>query len=121
MRISDWSSDVCSSDLRIRRHPEQDLSQPPNRNFRVRRRDRLLACRRLREYRSDQGPEDPVIVHSGGCPGDAGDHSGIRAVTWLKSKLSWACLSASVGLRSEARRVGKEWVSTCRSRWAPYN
>src|SRR3546814_1821330 len=22
--------------------------------------------------------------------------------------------------RSEARRVGKEWVSTCRSRWAPY-
>src|SRR3546814_19686919 len=22
-------------------------------------------------------------------------------------------------IRSEARRVGKEWVSTCRSRWAP--
>src|SRR3546814_14681168 len=22
--------------------------------------------------------------------------------------------------RSEERRVGKEWVSTCRSRWAPY-
>src|SRR3546814_16413570 len=22
-------------------------------------------------------------------------------------------------LRSEARRVGKEWVSTCRSRWSP--
>src|SRR3546814_11956662 len=27
----------------------------------------------------------------------------------------------SVGVsRSEARRVGKEWVSTCRSRWSPY-
>src|SRR3546814_13403218 len=24
-------------------------------------------------------------------------------------------------LRSEERRVGKEWVSTCRSRWSPYN
>src|SRR3546814_14420763 len=24
-------------------------------------------------------------------------------------------------LRSEERRVGKEWVSTCRSRWLPYN
>src|SRR3546814_10986612 len=24
------------------------------------------------------------------------------------------------GSRSEERRVGKEWVSTCRSRWAPY-
>src|SRR3546814_20860265 len=23
--------------------------------------------------------------------------------------------------RSEERRVGKEWVSTCRSRWAPYH
>src|SRR3546814_11791486 len=23
-------------------------------------------------------------------------------------------------LRSEERRVGKEWVSTCRSRWSPY-
>src|SRR3546814_15542163 len=26
-----------------------------------------------------------------------------------------------VHARSEERRVGKEWVSTCRSRWAPYN
>src|SRR3546814_13468919 len=27
-----------------------------------------------------------------------------------------------VGLaRSEERRVGKEWVSTCRTRWSPYN
>src|SRR3546814_18548135 len=24
-------------------------------------------------------------------------------------------------IRSEERRVGKEWVSTCRSRWSPYN
>src|SRR3546814_11100624 len=23
--------------------------------------------------------------------------------------------------RAEERRVGKEWVSTCRSRWAPYH
>src|SRR3546814_10934363 len=26
-----------------------------------------------------------------------------------------------LGVRSEERRVGKECVSTCRSRWAPYN
>src|SRR3546814_7829183 len=24
-------------------------------------------------------------------------------------------------IRSEERRVGKEWVSTCRSRWSPYH
>src|SRR3546814_15625824 len=29
--------------------------------------------------------------------------------------------SALVGLRSEERRVGKECVSTCRSRWSPYH
>src|SRR3546814_13905199 len=27
----------------------------------------------------------------------------------------------NVGLRSEERRVGKECVSTCRSRWSPYH
>src|SRR3546814_16479330 len=27
----------------------------------------------------------------------------------------------SVALRSEERRVGKECVSTCRSRWSPYH
>src|SRR3546814_11423263 len=29
--------------------------------------------------------------------------------------------STSVGMRSEERRVGKECVSTCRSRWSPYH
>src|SRR3546814_15654971 len=28
---------------------------------------------------------------------------------------------AAVGARSEERRVGKECVSTCRSRWSPYH
>src|SRR3546814_12809500 len=30
-------------------------------------------------------------------------------------------LAPSDGERSEERRVGKECVSTCRSRWSPYN
>src|SRR3546814_13433120 len=30
-------------------------------------------------------------------------------------------LAPIVAPRSEERRVGKEWVSTCRSRWAPYH
>src|SRR3546814_17395693 len=29
--------------------------------------------------------------------------------------------SAAAGTRSEERRGGKEWVSTCRSRWWPYH
>src|SRR3546814_18906580 len=30
-------------------------------------------------------------------------------------------IDALTAQRSEERRVGKEWVSTCRSRWAPYH
>src|SRR3546814_9286827 len=66
MRISDWSSDVCSSDL-FGYRPE-----------------------RLRE----------------------------RSITRAKTRYSQRC--SRVG-RSEERRVGKECVSTCRSRWTPYH
>src|SRR3546814_10572595 len=68
MRISDWSSDVCSSDLGY--HQLFDIRINP----------------------------------TGG--------------------LICAQLSGSAGLsqdRSEERRVGKECVSTCRSRWSPYH
>ena len=30
-------------------------------------------------------------------------------------------VEASVGVRSEERRVGKECLSVCRSRWSPYH
>src|SRR3546814_16179510 len=30
-------------------------------------------------------------------------------------------IGVAIGLRSEERRVGKECVSTCRSRWSPYH
>src|SRR3546814_5475573 len=33
----------------------------------------------------------------------------------------WACKQKIRGWRSEERRVGKECVSTCRSRWSPYH
>src|SRR3546814_7416080 len=62
MRISDWSSDVCSSDLGWRN-------------------------------RAEKLPED-----------EAGMKSDNRSRK-----------------RSEERRVGKECVSTCRSRWSPYH
>src|SRR3546814_11421838 len=37
--------------------------------------------------------------------------------------LLWACLQISPvtpEARPDGRRVGKEWVSPCRSRWSPY-
>src|SRR3546814_4928588 len=79
MRISDWSSDVCSSDLQRpepgdRRHPQRLVGAP-------------LAL-----------TATPSIA----APSIAGQ----------------SCAGQS---SSEERSVGKECVSTCRSRWSPYH
>src|SRR3546814_21040457 len=97
MRISDWSSDVCSSDLHIR-----DV------------------CRRF----AHQGYM-AVGVELYQRQGDAGQYSDMGAlikdiVSRVPDEQVLADLDAAVK-RSEERRVGKEGVSTCRSRWAPYH
>src|SRR3546814_7889541 len=81
MRISDWSSDVCSSDL--------------NDNLRVRR--------YVAKYTINPAIAHGIAAHVGSVePGKLAD-----LVVWKP--------------RSEERRVGKECVSTCRSRWSPYH
>src|SRR3546814_8081974 len=87
MRISDWSSDVCSSDLRA----AADFACPIRCLGAGRiglAEQRLVAERRLREGDRRQ-----------------------RLVGGIMCKQ----------MRSEERRVGKECVSTCRSRWSPYH
>src|SRR3546814_2240034 len=74
LRISDWSSDVCSSDLALR------------------------VCRV-----GLAGAERPFVEKS----------SSLRAKRSNPERLTHSG-------RSEERRVGKECVSTCRSRWSPY-
>src|SRR3546814_19417004 len=46
-----------------------------------------------------------------------GDKYRSTTPSWFAERLA---VSLS-GSRSEERRVGKEWVSTCRSRWSPYH
>src|SRR3546814_7386260 len=92
MRISDWSSDVCSSDLLVGKAP-----------MRSRRR---------------QQPGDRVAVHRlvlGVVPPIPDP---LRLVRRADSSATPVATSAT---RSEERRVGKECVSTCRSRWSPYH
>src|SRR3546814_6568894 len=84
MRISDWSSDVCSSDL-------SSAGQSIRRFCPVRRR----AKQRRTVARREQQGVDPSLRQK--CHSQAG----------------------AAGYRSEERRVGKECVSTCRSRWSP--
>src|SRR3546814_18331006 len=91
MRISDWSSDVCSSDLgrcgpaggQRHRTPAPSCGLP----F---RNGGALECpvEHRREERADHRDDPRGVV---------------------------------LAVRSEERRVGKECVSTCSSRWSPYH
>src|SRR3546814_16073349 len=101
MRISDWSSDVCSSDLQ---HRARDflrigkVGQPAFVDGDAR--DGQPFDQRLSEL-------DPDLV-------------------MVAAQRHFLMLDIVIGIaradraRSEERRVGKECVSTCRSRWSPY-
>src|SRR3546814_20890006 len=112
MRISDWSSDVCSSDLRLRGadqcadaggdptgQPHQQGSAQPLRRGVARERHSALG---------DRGPRREKDIREGArrdlCPG--------------QQRLDPQTLALVP--RSEERRVGKECVSKGRSRWSPY-
>src|SRR3546814_12999013 len=98
MRISDWSSDVCSSDLHVKRFGGG------HQNMR-----RGLAHRRTVFLWRVAG------AHSGG------DVQGRQAhLSQLFGDAGKWVLQVDLD-RSEERRVGKECVSTCRSRGSAYH
>src|SRR3546814_14700349 len=103
MRISDWSSDVCSSDLCIKTHWDQyalgceSVGRPADRKFWRIARDILVAD-------SDSAAADYLAE-----PGNS--------YSYYYQFVSYA--PKSFNGRSEERRVVKESVSTCRSRWSP--
>src|SRR3546814_14784542 len=105
MRISDWSSDVCSSDLRlaIRTHAAQVEKQ---------------FALRLGRGDLDQTP----IAHNVFVDFSLDPVNGKRHQTHpaFGVKTFYRLHQAHIAFRSEERRVGKECVSTCRSRWSPY-
>src|SRR3546814_12294348 len=98
MRISDWSSDVCSSDLGVAAAPVAHVEMDHG-GARVDRRRRGPP----KLLRADRQSGMIRLGSSGPIWRDGNDEMAIG-----KS-------------RSEERRVGKECVSTCRSRWLPYH
>src|SRR3546814_12194113 len=104
MRISDWSSDVCSSDLTLPK-PEGEAQTPAI--------DHLLVI-----YATIVAPEllQPQIPD--GFPENCLLLSGVALRQYFGAVLSDRMFVAIS--RSEERRVGKECVSTCRSRLSPY-
>src|SRR3546814_13254579 len=91
MLISDWSSDVCSSDLLA--HLDEGATAP-------------VTLQHLLEEDPDRDHRQVGIVDMDGV---AASHTGS------------ACFDWAGGARSEERRVGKECVSTCSSRWTAYH
>src|SRR3546814_15369272 len=114
MRISDWSSDVCSSDL------DDDRE-----HFVEGFRDAVVGnVRQLGRVVPNAGVADQAIELSEGL--DAARHGFTMAVERPNIALDAdhgiaVALPDFLQARSEERRVGKECVSTCRSRWSPYH
>src|SRR3546814_13211921 len=67
-------------------------------------------------------PGNPLKPKAGMAPLPARLASARRLAR--RSPIRATAIEADLGtrytVRSEERRVGEEWVSTCRSRWAPY-
>src|SRR3546814_3120990 len=94
MRISDWSSDVCSSDL-----------------FGM-----VIMAYKLRDI-DPIGQRGRVKEDAAACPICRPSRSWTMTRPFAKP---WAT-SDGLGARSEESRVGKECVSTCSSRRSPYH
>src|SRR3546814_12583523 len=111
MRISDWSSDVCSSDLFVL--PEVQID------------DEVATLPGLDGRKMSKSYDNTIPLFEGGAkglraavmrivtdsrqPGEPKDAEGSHLYTLYRA-------FATPAERSEARRVGKECVSQCRSR-----
>src|SRR3546814_11389591 len=101
MRISDWSSDVCSSDLHVVR-PDEEAERADD---------------------GDRPDHHPVAEDV--LAGVDADEIGDDAEGGQRDDIDLGVAEEPEEMleedRSEERRVGKECGSTCRSRWSPYH
>src|SRR3546814_11074189 len=106
MRISDWSSDVCSSDLFALIASRPDYQQGET-------------VRIMYSHVSAAWIAIFCICQGGACIGRDADLAPSAGRCRGGGGLTGGCGLRVSGPRSEERRVGKECVRTCRSVWAP--
>src|SRR3546814_14795988 len=97
MRISDWSSDVCSSDLL--KSIVEDLNIPEGMAV-------ILRTAGSERSKAEIKRDYEYLV---------------RLWDDIRNQTLQSTAPSLIYERSEERRVGKECVSTCRSRWSPYH
>src|SRR3546814_20156004 len=103
MRISDWSSDVCSSDL------VKEIKLRPN----IDEHDYDVKMRAVHRF-LDEGDKVKVTMRFRGRE-MVHQEIGLKVLERVRDELEERAKVEQ--MRSEERRVGKECVSTCRSRW----
>src|SRR3546814_17523506 len=136
--MSDWSSDVCSSELILNVanlvHAPPDLQQRVifggSGVGRIEQQDVAEARAPARGklpvlalYIVNDGRAGPAQQRGDNKPDPfaaAGRREGHDMLRPVVAKIA-AALATKEYTRSEERRVGKECVSTCRSRWSPYH
>src|SRR3546814_17390278 len=124
MRISDWSSDVCSSDRRTFSHGCIRVQDPPLLAEHVLAgiegwsRERIEAAIASGE-RTIVTLSQPLPVHVSYLTSWVNKDGSVHFRNDVYGRA--AALAKALHGRSEERRVGNECVSTCRSRWYPSN
>src|SRR3546814_11560241 len=131
MRISDWSSDVCSSDLAVTLPALCEFCWVLRKVYRYEAARVAASVRLLIDAGNvaadrqaveaglailEQGGDfaDGVIAHDGQWLGGETFVSFDRGAVGLLAKHGQAAMNP----RSEERRVGKEWCSPCKTRGA---
>src|SRR3546814_19206882 len=115
MRISDWSSDVCSSDLLNR-----DVLEASNIDYDESLVELIMA--------TVDGIAFQAVIFKEGQQDRTGKQ--LDALKWAIASYGRNSMGDCSGRgtvrddqcrRSEARRGGKEWASMCSSRWSPFH
>src|SRR3546814_13946049 len=107
MRISDWSSDVCSSDLAAAALSFREVADGIFVRFGLHEEVTAENCGAIANLGFIIGGKSVAVVDTG--------------TTRQEGEALRAAVAVATDRRSEARRVGKECVSTCKSRWSPYH
>src|SRR3546814_17842044 len=113
MRISDWSSDVCSSDLFGHEKGAFTGAQARAAGKFEQAQGGTLFLDEIGDMPMEAQTRLLRVLQSGEFTTVGGTNS-IRVNVRIIA-------ATNQHLRSEARRVGKECVSTCRSRWSTYH
>src|SRR3546814_17133568 len=100
MRISDWSSDVCSSDLNPARWKGNLIHLLPRRKNK----------KQVRHHPAIPYEEMPDFMRQ---------LRGRAAIAARALELTVLCATRTTETRPEARRLGKRWIRTSKAWWTP--